>query len=810
MDSISVDIAYRPLRIGWAIRSGDFDGLRSAVRTSFAFWGGRFNPIIVVDHEEQARELVDLFRLDLIVPVGDSDIVNSFPQRFPYLLNPFLPKELFIGDNQESRCQVLDVHNALVYLQPEVEWNAVRKNGLRIYSWAPDDPLADVFLMHFGQYPNPDQVQFDYKKLLIKATDATEVEIESNSPLPADLLDFPTISFVSRYGLDRHYNVPAGWDHPGFFSGDAGNFDDLVCYWNLRAADIPLWFVDTRYLERYGNSIEHWDNQMRDMVQGRRHEFDKHVAVWVREESIDRAKFTESMAEILKPFGKKQFMFSTVGFGTFNGLNVRVPMMHFGQASVLGVVSTEFGKPTVSFPLNDKPFAGDLWFHTQHLVASLSFLGGLYRDDQHTLVPPYLPELNEFYGNSQYLYDKIRSEPRRIGLVIDAADSSSTIRATLVPDLFEKIFEIAGFKSKLSRAGLLARQLIAQLGGVDGARAFKIPGVRRLLKTYGPTDTFTKHGALQLIGGQDPENPGAKFSDCKNLYIEPRPAGTELTAEGVFTHLVEKGLFRIGVELKCPNCRMDSWTAVDVLKQELVCELCGHEFDATRQLVEGTWHYRRSGLLGAERNAQGAVPVLLTLQQFEINLKGVFSDSLYSPSLDLESPILGDPPKCELDFVWLIPRSLPDRIVVMLGECKDRGGKKDDGVRDTGTIDAKDIENLRRVADAFPRKRFETFIVLAKLCPFSADEIALAKTLNEGYTRPATHRTLSIGGPNRVILLTARELEPWHFYDRAKLEFKGIKEYGTTAQDLANNTALMYFTPEETRATIADVKAPES
>jgi hypothetical protein len=36
------------------------------------------------------------------------------------------------------------------------------------------------------------------------------------------------------------------------------------------------------------------------------------------------------------------------------------------------------------------------------------------------------------------------------------------------------------------------RQLLARLGGVDGARVFKIPGVRRLLKQYGPTQAFTK------------------------------------------------------------------------------------------------------------------------------------------------------------------------------------------------------------------------------------------------------------------------------------------------------------------------------
>jgi len=53
----------------------------------------------------------------------------------------------------------------------------------------------------------------------------------------------------------------------------------------------------------------------------------------------------------------------------------------------------------------------------------------------------------------------------------------------------------------------------------------------------------------------------------------------------------------MGAELACPYCRLSSWTALDVLKQRLVCEMCGREFDATRQLVNGAWHYRRSGVL---------------------------------------------------------------------------------------------------------------------------------------------------------------------------------------------------------------------
>ena len=98
-------------------------------------------------------------------------------------------------------------------------------------------------------------------------------------------------------------------------------------------------------------------------------------------------------------------------------------------------------------------------------------------------------------------------------------------------------------------------------------------------------------------------------------------------------------------------------------------------------------------------------------------------------------------------------------------------------------MDEKDIDHLRSVADALPQKRFNTFILLAKLCSFTANEIALAKTLNEKYRR-------------RVILLTARELEPYHFYERTKLEFKSIKEYASTPEDLANTTAEMYFREE--------------
>lgn len=751
------------------------DAFRTAARISFALWGGRFNPIVVVEQQEQAEKLIEVFRVDLILPLGDSEQVKQFPKKFPHLITPFFQDNVFVADGEGGAwSHVLDIYNGLMHLQDKPEWKSVKERGLRLYKWAADDPLADVFLMQFGEYPSAESIHIDYLRLFKNVTDAEEITIDAAAPLPADLLDHRSISYISRFGVERHYNIRGGWDTPGFFSGDASNFDDLVCCWNLRAADIPLLFVDVKQLERYGGTVAAWGKVMLNMVSHRRHDFDRRVAVWAREESLDK-DIQKAMGEITKPFGGQVTNVCIIRDGD---LNVHPPMMYFGEASTLGVMGGDSSKPRISFSLDGKPFSDEAWFHTQNLVASLSFIGGLHGEEEHTLVPPFVPELNEFYARTMHFqYDKLRSESDRIGLVIDACDKDATIHALPVNGLMKRIFELAGFDASLSAGGLIARQLITQLGGVD-ARAFKIPGVRRLLKAHGPMDAFTKKSALELIGGKDPDNPTASFKDYENLYIEPRLPDAKLEPSGVFSYLVQKGLFRLGAELSCPNCRLSSWTALDVLKQRLVCEMCGREFDATRQLVDGVWHYRRSGVLGAERNAQGAIPVVLTLQQFKVNLSSL-RQGVYSPSLDLVPKPGRDLPKCEVDFVWVIPEPFPDRTVVVIGECKDQGSRNEAGKR-KGTIDAEDVDHLRRVADALPRKRFSTYIVLAKLCPFTAEEIRLAKTLNDQYRR-------------RVILLTARELEPYHFYERTQLEFKDIKPYGSTPKDLANNTAIMYF-----------------
>src|SRR5262245_33131257 len=102
METTRVDICYRPLRIAWAIHSGNRAAFRDAVRLTHTLWGGRFNPIVLVDREDEAKQIIDRFRTDLIIPVGTSEEVASFPRRFPHLINPFLPQSLFTRRGTED------------------------------------------------------------------------------------------------------------------------------------------------------------------------------------------------------------------------------------------------------------------------------------------------------------------------------------------------------------------------------------------------------------------------------------------------------------------------------------------------------------------------------------------------------------------------------------------------------------------------------------------------------------------------------------------------------------------------------------
>jgi len=199
MDTLRVDICYRPLRIAWAIGPDDRAAFRSAVRMSHTMRGGRFNPIVVVGRQD-ADDIIECFRADLVIPVGESEAAKAFADRYSHLRAPFFPSDLFLRDRgRTSYAHVLDIHNGLVHWQDTSGWKAIAEQGIRTFSWDEDDALADVFLMQLGAYPSEDEIGIDYLKILINALlphPIIDIRLDAAQPIKLEAIQHPSVAYL--------------------------------------------------------------------------------------------------------------------------------------------------------------------------------------------------------------------------------------------------------------------------------------------------------------------------------------------------------------------------------------------------------------------------------------------------------------------------------------------------------------------------------------------------------------------------------------------------------------------------------------
>jgi hypothetical protein len=179
----------------------------------------------------------------------------------------------------------------------------------------------------------------------------------------------------------------------------------------------------------------------------------------------------------------------------------------------------------------------------------------------------------------------------------------------------------------------------------------------------------------------------------------------------------------------------------------------------------GDWRFRRSGLFGRKDNLEGAIPVVLTLQQLERQF--VLPGLIYATAMEL-APAGAPIKKCEADFVAVVPGKGDGPPQVVIGECKNRL-----------PITRDDVDKLGAVAAALRAAGVDVFVVLSKLTEFSPDEIRFAATLNDQK--------------RSAILLTARELEPPHPY-KATARILGMPEPTIGSfMEMADFTHQQYF-----------------
>jgi len=755
MSTLSVTIQYRPVRIGFCVQHDSLDDLDRAIRLTHTFWGGRFNPMIPVgsneDENKLARALTDIFEVAVLYPVSSTATVDAFIKSFPDLPWPKFERELYIDSPIGKVASFIDVYHPLRSLFEEhIKDKPEPRVSSTLYQWDSVDPLSHILLATFGSYPNRDEIGKDYSGFFVDNLRGQRVEIGKADNLPPDAYGKLTPSALTAFGLDWSGFSPRG--DAGFYIGDAGSFDDLINFWNLRAANLDLLFYDLAHKGRL-EALK-----------------DAYVAELLKRPADpvigpNRMEFWSRLHEIPNEidFGHGIIWSVIHDEGIWNGLNVNPRRVYINEQSALASVTDSMTRPSLSFQLPSKPFFKDVAFH-QSVMVSVSPLVDPFGQEEFTFRPPHIPELNGYYGRESYLAGReVRSENDGLGIILDLRCNDLTLRALPSRELIVQVFRAFGMRAEPSQAGLIAGRLIKQMGGLQGCRVFKITGVRNLIEKYSSLQAFTRSAAIQIIGQNDPETGQPRFEDFENLFIEQR-SNPKLTPEHAFKYLVRNAVFRAGLNLECPYCQLDFWLPLDDIATEVRCELCGNSLNITGQLHDRDWAYRRSGLFGRQDHQEGSVPVVVTLQQIDT----IMSDKMiYTTAMKID-PITANVAPCETDFVIVGRNNYQRKTPLAIGECK---GRKE--------ITEQDVGNLARIADAFARTRIEPFIVFAKTTSFTQDEIARCQQAQGQYG-------------SRVILLSARELEPYFVYERTEKEFE-IRSTAISLEDLARATQNIYF-----------------
>jgi hypothetical protein len=673
------------------------------------------------------------------------------------------------GIFNQKHCHFVDIRHAA----KRAEWSNTRSpmdlTRLVRPVWRPDDVLSGLLSVLFGHYPdNTIEGEIpNYLRGIRASMHMPDLDIGLDSPIPTVLSSAVTPIRLTAFGMS-YRSTQSIWLEPAIFLGDGTDFLDLLSFWNLQAAGVQITFFDRTKENRFRDFVSGFIAAQRSSTSGAR----SRINIWGKgiEPPWQLASLNFDLTNLLPT------VCGSGGAHLWNGLNIRPvkPTFSARHRDIVANYLDDSGRAAASFALSETPFDNeDYDASEQRYVVSVRARQYGPTSENLTFSTPFVPALNEFYGrNFTVDFDKARSESGligrgTIGVITEIYEQRIEVAAFQVQGWLGAFFDLVGIQIKRSEPGLRTSRLIEQLGGLRGTSVLKVRGARELIRKYGPDQSFTRSQAEKCIGEFDELTGKMRFSEFKKLSIQPRRSG-ELTPGEVLQFMTSRGIFRVGLEFRCPKCELASWHHLDDVRTISKCNYCGESFGVTPQLRDRDWRYRRSGLFGRDDHQLGGIPVALTLQQLQASLKEHLA--MYSTAVEF-SPASNNVERCEADFVAVVDgyagrNEAPVQILV--GEAKTHTA-----------FNAEDVHKLGKLINAIPRGLAEGYVMFAKTDTFTPEEVALARTLNDQHSY-------------RVILWSRDELEPYHVYERSEQKL-GQLARAFSLSDMALATHQLWF-----------------
>jgi hypothetical protein len=778
MATTSLSIKYRPIKIGFLVRDGSVEDLVKAAGINTLLWGGIHNPVIPISatNKDFSNQLLNLFSVDVLFAVSHTPEIDEIIKNNPFLRDPGHYAENIFYEDWHTKKNILGYLDSInivdYYWEKEFKNKPKRyKSNCALVKWDGTDACNNLFSILFGYFPTTYNLKDDFQNAFLKGLRSRAIDVVQSKPIDKSLAKSITPITATTLELDGYGGT---WRGNGLYVGSESDFSDLLYFWNLRASGLTLEFLPKNHLGRFEDFIKTYIKRLDDAPNA-----NPNIEDWINIYYLGDHK---DIQDIVKSFqGKKRFTFSHCDEVIWNGLNIKPASFYFDWQQALASVEKNYERYSISAALPDKKFINaernrrDRDIGSQHLAVSIDPIGE-FGYPEHTLKPPFIRELNEFYSR-EIEFDpwRVRSERDGIGVIIKVYDNSLSLYPIPHHKLIEKIFELAGFKANMSQAGLLAKQIVHGMredNPLEACRVFKITGVRRLIGSLNANESVKWNKAIKTIG----ENRFAKF---KKLYIESRDT-PELTPIDAFSFLLQKKifspkigflykLFRTKWSFRCKNCGLEERILAKDFEGFWQCPYCEHKQFMPAYLADNFkghqntyWDFKKSGLFARDNNQEGAIPVIVSLLTFA----RIFDSHklIYSTSLNLQNS-----KKCEIDFC-ILQYDRGDKIQLGIAECKSEGQK----------VNQQDIDNLKRVQDDVNKLGIDCYIIFAKTTDsYESEEIELFKTL-ENENR-------------KFVILSNKELEPYHPYWEMDETDRLPEKYALDMMGMYRNSLFLYL-----------------
>lgn len=778
----TINVKLRPIKLAFLVNPKDKKSLLKAIEINTFLWGGAYNPIIPTYkqipskwkdrpfEDPSAKSVVsgylDNFDPDYVVPVGECVDYNLDVGHRKKIDD--VSKILDRVEEDGVPNYGIGIFEVLSYLI-ETELKFERRNPLDICIPCFGKRLRLFFASVFGTFPeNIDKIFWEKfaRTLEAKKTDCSVSKY-------AEFLISQKL-FLRR--MTQFYLEPRGRLEQCIFYLDATKSLDIMDYWNLRAAGwnvIPIPkqyaqsdktvqlaqdFIAANYVPHHSNpEIYHHTTilKSRSISQDEHRQFS---------DCLDISRPDETRKD---PKVMRQTWYPRMWSEWAKGPDHVECCELEADTDEHDISSNE---ETIHFKTLDPKFVS---FHAAGLKAS-RFANEidirLYGDKElrAEVIPEAEVELARVINGFNFLDWRISKK----GLVYLSRYSKRTVELSLpqAEEVFTRWMKLRDWTVELSSAGRIAKQMILQLGGVEGTWILAQEGIIQLLgrmnsssgilnelfkrvsdlqqllkRTSSQTaeaevDAFVKYlKEIQLQLDGDEKSMSEEFVRNEVQKIVGQTGyRIEDAADSMIQRLIDEKVLQLGIEIQCPVCTRTSWYSMKGVNYELQCSSCLTRFSLPPASKDIKWSYRALGPFSLPKHAQGVYTVLLTLHFFS---DPSLLDGATTPLMSFTAQRDGMK-SLEADLALFFQESKfrNSKTEVIFAECKS-----------FNSFQKKDVNKMADLGKAFPG----AILVFAKLGEHLLDEekAILCPLVNRSRRNRKNNTPF-----NPILILTGKEL----------------------------------------------------